>query len=234
MELNETQKEILRKIATSKRPLTLSLLIKAKNIREDDVISLVNMGIIEEYVDSPRARKSKYRLTDEGEKIYQTLPPPEKKPKTARKSARSSVSSEQIEQIVKRAISQAIVPLITVIQEIQEALVESGIIQKKPTSLDSTPTMTIKITLEEFKKRLQQEYERIDRETRSGGMVKIPLIWKAMSAWISREEFVNFLFQLEEQRIIDLQIASDERLVDSPDEGIRHPTRGLIYYIVWR
>ena len=233
MELTESQKMILHKISTYQKPPTLAKLKQyIKNITEEDIISLVNLGLIEEFKDKPNV-KGKYRLTELGMKVYQELPPIDKKPKRTGRSSRKTTSSD-LAQIVYEAVSQALAPLISSIQELHEALADAGIIKKKSPLAESSKHLAASITLEEFKTRLQQEYERINRETRSGGMVRIPDLWRSMSHWINKELFVKYLFDLEEQRVIDLQIASDERLVSSPEEGIRHPTRGLIYYIVWR
>lgn len=85
-----------------------------------------------------------------------------------------------------------------------------------------------------FKKDLKQEYDSMFKEKR-GSMVRIPDLWyKMRRKGYNREEFEEGLFELEKQRIIELQIASDKRLVKDKEDAIDHPSRGLINYVVWR
>jgi hypothetical protein len=85
-----------------------------------------------------------------------------------------------------------------------------------------------------FKQDFQQEYDLMYAE-RKGSMVRIPDLWQKMkNKGYSRKEFEKELFAMEKKREIELQTASDPRLVKDKKDAIDHPSRGLITYVVWR
>jgi len=85
-----------------------------------------------------------------------------------------------------------------------------------------------------FKHDFQQEYDSMHTERR-GSMVRIPDLWKKMEKkGYSRKEFEKELFAMEKKREIELQTASDPKLVKDKKDAIDHPSRGLITYVVWR
>ena len=87
----------------------------------------------------------------------------------------------------------------------------------------------------EFVKKLKIFYDKIDIQHGRGGMIPIPLIWnKFKDERIQWEHFINYLYELEKERVIDLQIASDSKLIPNPELAIDDSFRGLLYYIVWR
>ena len=90
-------------------------------------------------------------------------------------------------------------------------------------------------SINDFQDRLRHYYEIINTQERRGGMVPIPKLWdKLQSEGFSRENFVSGLYELERQRAIELQTASDPKVVREADKAITHPSRGLINYVIWR
>lgn len=86
-----------------------------------------------------------------------------------------------------------------------------------------------------FSSSLRSHYEQINTVERRGGMVPIPKLWdKLQIEGFSRDDFVNGLFELERQRTIELQTASDPKVVRDVEKAIDHPSRGLINYVIWR
>ena len=84
-----------------------------------------------------------------------------------------------------------------------------------------------------FQIELKNHWSELDRTYSWGGRVEIPTLRRRMGH-ISDANFEKQLLELEKQRIIDLQIASDPSAVNFPEKGIQHPVRGLIYYVIWR
>ena len=86
-----------------------------------------------------------------------------------------------------------------------------------------------------FHDRLRYHYNIINTEERRGGMVPIPKLWdKLQIEGFSRNNFVSGLFELERKRIIELQTASDPKVVRGAEKAIKHSSRGLINYVIWR
>ena len=85
-----------------------------------------------------------------------------------------------------------------------------------------------------FQSDLKQEYDSMHTERR-GSMVRIPDVWQKMEKkGYTRKEFEKELFTMEKKREIELQTASDPKLVKDKKDAIDHPSRGLITYVVWR
>lgn len=88
---------------------------------------------------------------------------------------------------------------------------------------------------EEFLQRLRYHYDVINTQERRGGMVPIPKLWDNLQLeGCTRDSFTSGLFRLERQRIIELQTASDPKVVREAEKAINHPSRGLINYVIWR
>jgi len=223
--LNESQLEALKVLAIKEYAEST---VKSKSkINKKDLDDMVNAGILERF--KKTGVKSDYlKLTNLARKEYadiiKTVTPPEKK-KTKKKPAPKEIKSIIIETLA---------PIQKMMQEMDSKLNQI----MNHLGLLNPPTDTVlqqprRVSLEEFKEELRKNWVELDRIYRWGGRVEIPILRKRMSS-LSSDEFTHFLFELEKQRIIDLQIASDPSVVDSPEDGIQHPTRGLIYYIIWR
>ncbi len=88
---------------------------------------------------------------------------------------------------------------------------------------------------DQFTSELKNAYETINSNEGRGGMVPIPKLWDALSIiGVPRSQFEDELFRLEKERVIELQIASDPKLVNDKDKSIQHPSHGLLNYVVWR
>ena len=126
-------------------------------------------------------------------------------------------------------ILEVIKPLLKTLEDRIERLENS--INRKIPSKDQKTTFSFP----EFQNRIKFHYNEINREERRGGMVPIPHLWDRLhKEGINRKDFEDGLFELERQRIIELQIASDPKIVREPDKAIYHPSRGMINYVIWR
>ncbi len=87
-----------------------------------------------------------------------------------------------------------------------------------------------------FKKDLKNEFDIINIQERRGGMVRIPDLYNEMKDDYSKEEFQQNLLELEKERVIELQTASDPKLIPENERkiGIVHESRGHLNYVVWR
>ena len=90
------------------------------------------------------------------------------------------------------------------------------------------------IPSEDFLSLLKVEYDLLKSAGLRGGLVTIPELWQRLQGKVSRSLFERYLLQMESLQIVDLQVASDRRLVKDPKQGINHPKRGLIYFLSWR
>lgn len=103
------------------------------------------------------------------------------------------------------------------------------------TSKQELGTRTQKLGTTESK--IKFHFDKINKETRAGNMVRIPELWrKVKKEGISRKEFEKTLYKLEKERKIDLQVASATYVIKPEDKklGMPHSTRGHINYVVWR
>lgn len=151
-----------------------------------------------------------------------------KKPTKAKKTLKkrlSTQSSTSLEPIIISLIQPYFIRL-----EKRIEVLESHLLGKT-----QSETKKAEFNLEDFPTRLKFHYGKINSEERRGGMVPIPKLWDSLKVeGFSRESFVNGLFELERKRIIELQTASDPKVVREAEKAIDHPSRGLINYVIWR
>ena len=109
-------------------------------------------------------------------------------------------------------------------------------------------TLKKTMTPKTFESSLKKEFDLINSTERKGGTVPINDLYHEMKGKISKKQFREQLIRLEGERKIDLQTASDHKLVKDRSGSFtvdhkgriveyddQHPTnRGLINYVVWR
>jgi len=137
----------------------------------------------------------------------------------------SALDLTTLEPMIEKIISPRLESLENRILEL-ERLIKSN----------KTDTFEKKImSKKNFQERLRYHYNRMNTQERRGGMVPIPRLWDELSVdGFSRNDFVSGLYELERQRIIELQTASDPKVVRDAEKAIDHPSRGLINYVIWR
>ncbi len=176
-----------------------------------------------------------------GDKNIEVLESAKKQPRASKKPSTSSKSitgkgiimsfSEIMEQVSKYCQ-----PYFDRIETIMNELID---LKKKISNFSSNQThiKTINNHPDNFYKKLKLVYDRLNQGGIFGGEVPIPEIWKEINLSLPEmdwESFKNMLFSLEDDRIIDLHIANDPKLVKYPEKGIDISNRGLIYYISLR
>lgn len=87
--------------------------------------------------------------------------------------------------------------------------------------------------MSDFEYDLYRAMRELDLQGRRGGLIPLPMLRREMSNY-SRDDFDRELFKLERVRRIDLQTASDPKLLKEPDLAIIHPSRGYINYALIR
>lgn len=187
---------------------------------------LLNKELIYQLPSKGKA-KSRFAFTDEAKKLFAEVKV--KKPVKPRKKAKpKSIAIDRVflEPIVKEIIHPYFETLENRIKTLEQHVIT--------TTTVSTSVETI-YDQEKFVSRLKYYYEKINSEERRGGMVPIPKLWdKLQIEGFSRNNFVSGLFELERQRIIELQTASDPKVVRGAEKAIKHSSRGLINYVIWR
>ncbi|MFX0171974.1 MAG: hypothetical protein ACFE9L_08645 [Candidatus Hodarchaeota archaeon] len=90
--------------------------------------------------------------------------------------------------------------------------------------------------MSDFEYDLKREFDFINENKRAGNMVRIPDLYHEMKDQYSKEEFQQKLLELEKERVIELQAASDQKVIPETerDIGISHQSRGHLNYVVWR
>ena len=138
-------------------------------------------------------------------------------------------SSNDLEKLITSIIQTKLDPILERITNIEKN------IESINNNLKKSDQELKNLSKIEFVKKLKIFYDKIDIQHGRGGMIPIPLIWnKFKDERIQWEHFINYLYELEKERVIDLQIASDSKLIPNPELAIDDSIRGLLYYIVWR
>jgi hypothetical protein len=171
--------------------------------------------------------------------------PPKKPLKEAPKEAAPKIFPKESPQQVSGAPAQALT-YESILQVVNEYclpyfhkidMLEKSIEDIKE-KFDKFSVNQAPITISQFKENLHEQYQKIvQSELKLGGLVPIPKIkekFKAVGVKISEKIFNQYLLELENLRVIDLQVASDPEKVPKSEEGILKGNRGLIYYIAWR
>ncbi|MFX1284746.1 MAG: hypothetical protein ACFFB5_13890 [Promethearchaeota archaeon] len=96
----------------------------------------------------------------------------------------------------------------------------------------------LSISLDEFQILLREIYHEVNaEESRFHGLLPLDLIKKKINQKkpnLTLDDINRFLLMMEEERIIDLQIAYDASSIKEPEFGIEIPGRGLIYFLKYR
>lgn len=96
----------------------------------------------------------------------------------------------------------------------------------------------LSISSDEFQTILREIYHEVNtEESRFHGLLPLDLIKKKINLKklnLTSDDINRYLLMLEEERIIDLQIAYDASSIKEPKFGIKVPGRGLIYFLKYR
>jgi len=87
------------------------------------------------------------------------------------------------------------------------------------------------------KSKIKYHFDTINQEKRAGNMVRIPDLYeKVKKDDVSWKEFKKTLFELEKERVIDLQVASAHYLIPKEEHKyfLNKGKRDQIFYVVWR
>ncbi len=224
--LTEAQKKALIEIKKKKNP-TAAVLKRSAKISDEERELLIQEGLVKE-IPAVGRKKARYELTEKGLEVVKELEPliQAKKKTRSRSAPTKAARAEEIRMIVEPYFNQ-----------LNEKLDQILLVLTNFTGQQNTTNLSQgtkkELTLDEFTENLKKKYDEINKIERRGGRVTIPSLRKALPG-ISRETFDSYLFELEKRQIIDLQTASDPNIVPSPELGIKHPIRGLIYYLIWR
>ena len=135
---------------------------------------------------------------------------------------------EKFEKYLTNLINSQLAPIIQRLQDLEKMVKNNN----KTLNHDIYSDLMLK---DEFIPRLKEIYDKININEHKGGMIPIPTIWKELGKEnINFSVFTQYLYDLERNRIIDLQIVSDRRNIPNLELGIEDKVRGLLYYIVWR
>lgn len=175
-------------------------------------------------------RKSRFDFTEEAVELFKSVETP--KPKRASRKKRAT------KRVPKQTLDTAsLEPLIVGIVDpyLKDFEIRIIALEKKLDYAIGLTKATKEFSIESFRSSLRSHYEKINTEERRGGMVPVPKLWdKLQIDGFSRNDFVSGLFELERQRTIELQTASDPKVVRDAEKAIDHPSRGLINYVIWR
>ncbi|OLS19275.1 MAG: hypothetical protein HeimC3_46410 [Candidatus Heimdallarchaeota archaeon LC_3] len=152
-------------------------------------------------------------------------------PKTVSKP--TSLTMMEIESHMLNVFDSKFEALTNMVSNLELRLKKIEVISKS--NLQSSKVSEKHLNSRDFLIILKEKYNKINISERKGGMVPIPKLWHEMDLEnISRSQFESELFDLEKERIIELQTASDPKIVRDRDKSIYHPSRGLINYVIWR
>ena len=104
---------------------------------------------------------------------------------------------------------------------------------KSKVELGTTKTAKLGTT----KSKIKYHFDTINRKDRAGNMVRIPDLYeKVKKDNVSWKEFKKTLFELEKERVIDLQVASAHYLIPKEEHKyfLEKGSRDQIFYVVWR
>ncbi len=94
------------------------------------------------------------------------------------------------------------------------------------------------LSIDEFQSTIKKIYEEANiKESRFHGLIPLDIIKKNLIQKYSKftpDKINELLLELEEKRIIDLQIAYDASTIKEPEYGIEVPGRGMVYFLKFR
>ncbi len=222
MNLTEKEKQIISIL--TKKEYTEGHVKKKSGASDAEISNLLRKKYLERY------KKGRYfylNLTELGKKDCKEIIQKVVTSSPSRGRAASSTTA------MKSLIEETLIPYKSMIENLDKKL--DLILNRLNSTNNIIPTSQPKevVPLDSFIKTLKENWIDLDRQYRWGGRVEIPMLRRRFRH-MPDPEFDEKLLDLEKRRIIDLQIASDPTVVQFPDKGIQHPSRGLIYYIIWR
>lgn len=229
-EFTDDQK-IAIKGCMGKAPNTDTMLKKA--LKNDELFDLLlAKKLLFEKTPAKGRRKARYDFNEEAKSLFSVVEIPKlKKAPRRKRAARPTIDAATIKPMVISVIEpylKGFEARILALEKKIDTVVSSD-------SIKNSTTTRRKFNLDNFSSKLRTYYEKINTEERRGGMVPIPRLWDELRVdGFSRNDFVSGLFELERQRIIELQTASDPKVVRDAKKAINHPSRGLINYVIWR
>ncbi len=232
--LNEFSNDQKAKIAKviNKPPQTESSL--KNSISVEALKLLIELNLVSEIPPTGRERVSRFEFTNETKGLFSQIKIPSRitrktKPKKAPRREKPKTSTLDM-KILEPLILQLISPRFDVLEK--RIIDLENLIKSNNVEISST-TRSIIPTMDEFTLHLKKQWQELDRIYRWGGRVEIPLL-RERTRNISRDTFDNYLLELEKKGVIDLQVASDPSVIIRSKDGIKHPIRGLIYYLIFR
>ena len=226
-EFTDAQKISIKK-CIGKSPKTETMLKKA--LKDAKIFNLLlKKGLIFQIPGKGR-KKSRFDFTEVAVELFKSAEIPKSKKIPRKKRPPKRVTKQTLD-------TASLEPLIMGIVDPYLKGFEMRIIalEKKLDSTIGSTKATKEFSIDIFRSSLRSHYEKINTEERRGGMVPVPRLWdKLQIDGFSRNDFVSGLFELEHQRTIELQTASDPKVVRDAEKAIDHPSRGLINYVIWR
>lgn len=197
-------------------------------VKSETLIGKIGKELYDKCIDDNllelKTGKAKFNVS-----AWKIIKPKKTTVKKTTKAQKVSFDIKQYEDEIKEIIKKETDKIFPLIQELEERIK----VLEKLTAEEVQQNK--KYSSDDFKELLKEEYNRINFMEKRGGMVPIPNLWDELTKkGIGRNQFEEELFKLEKERIIELQIASDPKLVKEKDKSINHPSRGLINYVVWR
>lgn len=203
---------------------------------------LIEKQLVEKVEPTGKLKAIRWNLTEKGIEIQRALQVKKAPPKGAKKSPRPPSAKKKQSQTI-----QAVITMEDVIQAVtnycapyfQRYNAQLEALSGKLNILYQKMAMkTGPLDLRQVQKAIQEVYTALNLKNNYGDVVPIPMIKEMLRTKLGgryEESALNeLLLELEERRIIDLQIASDPSKVPNAQDGIHHPQRGVIYYITWR
>ncbi|MHA1265544.1 MAG: hypothetical protein ACTSRS_09945 [Candidatus Helarchaeota archaeon] len=215
--------------------------LKRKKIKDVSILErLLEKEVVKRIEPTGRARVVKWGLTERGKELAAQIaiaPAPKKRGKKKQSLQRTLAPTQSSPQAltledILQVVTNYCTPYFKRYNQLLDDLTEKVNYLYSKGKL-KRPAME----LLQFQKMVKEIYQHLNIKNNYGEVVPIPLLKQELlekTPGLSTEDFNTFLLKLEEKRVLDLQIASDPTKVPDAQEGIAHPQRGLIYYVVWR
>ena len=218
---SEDELELLSKIL-KELPITENRLKKLLGILYSNVIN--KPFIIKT---SPKTKKGvlKINFTTEFKKELKLFE--NQRTNVFQQTSNKPVLDKNLDEYLTNLINEQLKPVFQRLEKLENLVLHNSTLNR-----DSGANQMLK---DEFTPKLKEIYDKININEHKGGMIPIPTIWKELGKEnINFSVFTQYLYDLERNRVIDLQIVSDRRNIPNLELGIEDKVRGLLYYIVWR
>ncbi len=236
--LNSSEQKTLT-VFSGNKPLTEAT-IKRKIGDLSPLDALRAKKLVERIEPTGRARSVKWALTELGLQVQKKIKDMQPKKKAVKKKKapkrKGGITKAATPLLTMEDVLQAVTNYCTPYFERYNRLLDE-LTEKVNYLYSQSKIKKPSIELGQFQKVMKEIYTQLNLKNNYGDVVPLPILKHMLMEKIpglSSKDMNAYLMKLEEKRVIDLQIASDPSKVPDAQEGILHPSRGLIYYVTWR